>query len=878
MLPNNFTHKSQEAIQKAHMVAQENGQPAIEPIHLIYALLQQEEGIVVAILQKHEIDLPSIRAEIDTIMDSLPRQKLNQQSVLGQVYLSHEMATVFQSASEFTKQFKDDFISTEHLLLGLLQDKNVAIFFKNFAVSRESVLKALKDVRGTQRVDSQEPEARYQALEKYSQNLTDSARKGKIDPVIGRDMEIRRVMQILSRRKKNNPVLIGEAGVGKTAVMEGLAQRIVAGDVPELLKNKEIVSLDLGSLVAGTKYRGEFEDRLKAVLKEITEAGDKFILFIDELHTVVGAGTSEGGTLDASNMLKPALARGELRAVGATTLKEFKKYIEKDPALERRFQPILVDEPTAEDTIAILRGIKEKYEVHHGVRITDPALVSAVELSIRYISDRQLPDKAVDLIDEAAASLRMQIDSMPEDLDVMKRDLMRFEIETKALEKETDKESKARLKEIEEQMADLKENTLGLEAKWRNEKEKLTEINQAKESIEKLKLEAGRAERTQDLERVAQIRYSEIPEKEKTLIEAQKALTKLQKGRGILKEEVTEEDIAWVVSRWTNIPVSKMLESEREKLVRMEDDLKKRVVGQDEAIEAVSDALRRSRAGVSEENRPIGSFIFLGPTGVGKTELARALAEFMFNDDEAMVRLDMSEYMEKHSASKIIGSPPGYVGYEEGGQLTEIIRRRPYAVVLLDEIEKAHPDTFNILLQILDDGHVTDSKGRKVNFKNTIIIMTSNLGSDLILSSGSLEGIGFKDSDAETAGLLVAKDQLTRLLQQHFRPEFLNRIDDVITFEALTEKQIEEIVDLQLKLVEKRLKAQHDLNLDVSSETRALLSKRGYDPKYGARPLKRTIQQLLLNPLAKQILGGKIPDGATVSIGVVKDEIIIKKK
>ena len=860
------------------MVAQENGQPAIEPIHLIYALLQQEEGIVVAILQKHEIDLPSIRAEIDTIMDSLPRQKLNQQSVLGQVYLSHEMATVFQSASEFTKQFKDDFISTEHLLLGLLQDKNVAIFFKNFAVSRESVLKALKDVRGTQRVDSQEPEARYQALEKYSQNLTDSARKGKIDPVIGRDMEIRRVMQILSRRKKNNPVLIGEAGVGKTAVMEGLAQRIVAGDVPELLKNKEIVSLDLGSLVAGTKYRGEFEDRLKAVLKEITEAGDKFILFIDELHTVVGAGTSEGGTLDASNMLKPALARGELRAVGATTLKEFKKYIEKDPALERRFQPILVDEPTAEDTIAILRGIKEKYEVHHGVRITDPALVSAVELSIRYISDRQLPDKAVDLIDEAAASLRMQIDSMPEDLDVMKRDLMRFEIETKALEKETDKESKARLKEIEEQMADLKENTLGLEAKWRNEKEKLTEINQAKESIEKLKLEAGRAERTQDLERVAQIRYSEIPEKEKTLIEAQKALTKLQKGRGILKEEVTEEDIAWVVSRWTNIPVSKMLESEREKLVRMEDDLKKRVVGQDEAIEAVSDALRRSRAGVSEENRPIGSFIFLGPTGVGKTELARALAEFMFNDDEAMVRLDMSEYMEKHSASKIIGSPPGYVGYEEGGQLTEIIRRRPYAVVLLDEIEKAHPDTFNILLQILDDGHVTDSKGRKVNFKNTIIIMTSNLGSDLILSSGSLEGIGFKDSDAETAGLLVAKDQLTRLLQQHFRPEFLNRIDDVITFEALTEKQIEEIVDLQLKLVEKRLKAQHDLNLDVSSETRALLSKRGYDPKYGARPLKRTIQQLLLNPLAKQILGGKIPDGATVSIGVVKDEIIIKKK
>src|SRR3989338_7164953 len=616
MLPNNFTHKSQEAIQRAHMAAQENGQPAIEPIHLLYALLHQE----------------------DRIVDSLPRQAVAAQNVLGQVFLSHDMAGVFQTAAAYAKQFKDDFISTEHLLLGLLKDPNISQFLSKYALSEESVLKVLKDVRGSQRVDTQEPEARYQAIEKYSQNLTENARKGKLDPVIGRDMEIRRVMQVLTRRKKNNPVLIGEAGVGKTAIMEGLAQRIVDGDVPELLKDKEIVSLDLGAMVAGTKYRGEFEDRLKALLKEVKDAGGKFILFIDELHTVVGAGTSEGGTLDASNMLKPAPARGELRAVGATTLKEYQRHIEKDAALERRFQPVFVDEPNVEDTIAILRGIKDKYEVHHGVRITDPALVSAAELSARYITDRQLPDKAVDLIDEAAASLRMQIDSMPEDLDEMKRDLMRAEIEAKALAHEKDKASKDRLKEIETTIADLKEQTLGLEARWKNEKEKIMEIHKLKEGIDTLKLEAERSERLQNLERVAQIRYSEIPEKEKAVVAAEKALQKLQKDRGILKEEVTEEDIAHVVSRWVNIPVSKMLESEREKLMRMEDELSKRVVGQTEAIEAVSNALRRSRAGVSEENRPIGSFIFLGPTGVGKTETARALAEFMFNDEDALIR------------------------------------------------------------------------------------------------------------------------------------------------------------------------------------------------------------------------------------------------
>ena len=879
MLPNNFTHKSQEAIQQAQMIAQENGQPAIEPIHLLHALLNQEDGIVVSIFNKHEIEFPSLRSEIDKILDSLPRQAVNKQNVLGQVFLSHDMARVFQASAQYAKQFKDDFISTEHLILGLIHDKNVNNFLKKYGVSEDSLLKALKDVRGNQRVDSQTPEARYQAIEKYSQNLTEAAREGKLDPVIGRDMEIRRVMQVLTRRKKNNPVLIGDAGVGKTAIMEGMAQRIVDNDVPELLQGKEILSLDLGSMVAGTKYRGEFEDRLKALLKEVKEADGQFILFIDELHTVVGTGTSDGGTLDASNMLKPALARGELRAVGATTLREYQKHIEKDPALERRFQPVFVSEPSTEDTIAILRGIKDKYEVHHGVRITDPAVVSAAELSARYITDRFQPDKSVDLIDEAGASLRMEIDSMPEDLDAMKRDLMRFEIEAKALAKEKDKASKERLKEIETSIADLKEQSLGLEARWKNEKEKITAINKLKEEIEKLKLEAEQAERVQDLERVAQIRYSDIPSKKLEVKKTNEALQRLQKDRGILKEEVTEEDIAHVVSRWTNIPVSKMLESEREKLVVMDAELKKRVIGQDEAILAVSDALRRSRAGVSEENRPIGSFIFLGPTGVGKTELARALAEFMFNDEDAMIRLDMSEYMEKHATSKMIGSPPGYVGYDEGGQLTEMIRRRPYSVVLFDEIEKAHPDTFNMLLQILEDGHLTDSKGRKVNFKNAIIIMTSNIGSDLILNSGSLQDIGFNgDDDGKVADSFIAREKIMELLQKRFRPEFLNRIDDIISFDSLDKKQLSEIVELQLNMVRARLKDQHDLKLEVSDVAKKLLTTQGYDPKFGARPLKRTIQNILLNPLAMKILSNDIPDGSTVAVGAKDGKLTIRKK
>ena len=859
------------------MAAQDNGQPAIEPIHLLHALVRQEDGVVISILQKHELDLTALRAEIDRILDSLPHQAGPQTNVLGQVFLSQGMARVFQVAANTAKQFQDEYISTEHLLLGLLQDKDVQRFLNRFAVTEESVLKALKDVRGPQRVESPQPEERYQSLEKYTQNLTDLAKKGKLDPVIGRDGEIRRVMQVLTRRKKNNPVLIGEAGVGKTAIMEGLAQRIVDGDVPELLKEKEVISLDMGSLVAGTKYRGEFEDRLKAVLKEMKEADNKFILFIDELHTVVGTGTSEGGTLDASNMLKPALARGELRTVGATTLKEYQQHIEKDPALERRFQPVFVDEPSSDDTLAILRGIKEKYEVHHGVRITDPSLVAAVELSQRYITDRQLPDKAVDLIDESAANLRMQIDSMPDDLDRMKRALMKLEIEQKALEKEKDKSSVARRKEIEENIGNLKEESMALEARWKNEKEKIVELRTIKGEIEKLKLEAERAERAQNLERVAEIRYSEIPEREKKLKGADIALQGLQKERGILKEEVTEEDIALVVSRWTNIPVSKMLESERSKLLRMEEELEKRVVGQSEAILAVSDALRRSRAGIGEENRPIGSFIFLGPTGVGKTELARSLATFMFNDEDALIRLDMSEYMEKHATSKMIGSPPGYIGHEEGGQLTELVRRRPYSVILFDEIEKAHPDTFNVLLQILDDGHLTDSKGRKVNFKNTVIIMTSNIGSDLLLS-GAIEDIGFNGESV--AGSDDAYDQATgekirELLQQHFRPEFLNRIDEIITFHPLREGQIEAIVRLQLDLVARRLENEHDMRLEIKPSVFKLLAEKGFDPKFGARPLKRAIQKLLLNPLAKKILSGEVKDGAKVALNVKGGEVVV---
>jgi len=875
MLPNNFTLKSQEALQNANSIASEGGQPALEPIHLLASLLSQDDGVVRAIVNKVVGNPSDLRAELDRILDSLPKQRARGGGI-GQIFLSPEMAAVLSESGKVAKQFKDDYISTEHLLLGLLSNKNVARLLGQHNMTEDTVMRALKDIRGTQRVDTQEPESRYQALKKYSRNLTDAARAGELDPVIGRDAEIRRVMQVISRRTKNNPVLIGEAGVGKTAIIEGLAQRVIAGDVPETLIDKEIVALDIGSMVAGTKYRGEFEDRLKAVLKEIEESGGKIILFIDELHTLVGAGTTEGSSLDAANMLKPALARGKLRAVGATTIKEYQRYIEKDPALERRFQPVMVEEPSTEDTIAILRGIKEKYELHHGVRISDPAIVAAAELSQRYITDRHLPDKAVDLIDEAASALRMQIDSMPEELDMLKRDLMRHEIERRALEKEEDKESKARLSDIERQIADLREKTDALEGKWKNEKEKISEIQTIKAGIEKYRAEAEIAERRGDLETVAKIRYGTIPSDEKRLKAVETALTKLQQDRGILKQVVADEDVATVVSRWTGIPVAKMLESELKKLTRMEDELGTRIIGQTEAIAAVSNALRRSRAGIAESNRPIGSFIFLGPTGVGKTELARALAAFMFNDESSLVRLDMSEYMEKHAISKIIGSPPGYVGYEEGGQLTEIVRRRPYSVLLFDEIEKAHSDTFNILLQILDDGHLTDARGRKVNFKNTVIIMTSNIGSDIILDSGKTKAaIGFSDEEDRSSEGAEVRDRVLGMLKDHFRPEFLNRVDDVIMFHALTEEQIAEIVNLQLIRVFERIKRERSITMTVTPAARKLIARKGYDPAYGARPLKRVIQQLILNPLALKIVSGDLADGATVAIGAKGDEITI---
>jgi ATP-dependent Clp protease ATP-binding subunit ClpB len=838
-----MTVKAQEALQEAQEVAARHENQAVEPLHLLSALVEQQDGVVPPLLARLGVRTELLSQDIEREIGRLPKvQGFAQQN------LSRALNDVLEKSFDEADKFKDEYVSTEHLFLAIAgadRDPAGKLLKKNGA-SHETILQALAGVRGSQRVTSQNPETTYAALEKYSRDLTDLARRSKLDPVIGRDEEIRRVMQILARRTKNNPVLIGEPGVGKTAIVEGLAQRIVSGDVPDVLKTKRLVALDLAALVAGAKYRGEFEDRLKAVLKEISETEGQIILFIDELHTLVGAGAAEGA-MDASNMLKPALARGELRAIGATTLNEYKKYIEKDPALERRFQPVLVSEPTVEDTIAILRGLKDRYEVHHGVRIKDAAILAAATLSQRYISDRFLPDKAIDLIDEAAASLRMQIDSLPTEIDEIERRIMQLEIERQALLKETDAHSIERRGHIEKELAKLREDSSARKARWEAEKLAIGKIRKLKEQIESLKAEAERYERTGDLAKVAEIRYGKLTQAEREAQQAQERFAEMQKGQRMLKEEVDEEDIAKLVSKWTGIPVGRLLEGEAQKLVHMEERLRQRVVGQDEALARVSNAVRRSRAGLSDAKRPIGSFIFLGPTGVGKTELARALAEFLFDDEKLMIRIDMSEYMEKHSVSRLIGAPPGYVGYEEGGQLTEQVRRHPYSVILFDEIEKAHPDVFNVLLQILEDGRLTDGKGRTVDLRNTVLVMTSNVGSTAIFE------LAGKDPER-------ARKEALEALRQSFRPEFINRIDEIVIFNPLGKAQLERIVTLLLKNVENLL-AERKITLELTPAAVELLLSEGYDPAFGARPLRRAIQRLVQDPLAMQILEGAVLPG-----------------
>ena len=862
-----LTTKSQEALQAAQELAHQHSQQQVDGEHLALALAQQQDGIIPTLLQRTGVDLAKFQADLAAEIGRLAKV---QGTSSADLYLSPELKQAMDAAQTEATSLGDEFISTEHLLLGLLAKGGNALgrVFKSHNLGREGLLDALGQVRGNQRVTDANPEDKFQALEKYGQDLTALAKQGKIDPIIGRDDEIRRVMQVLSRRTKNNPVLIGEPGVGKTAIAEGLARRIVSGDVPESLKDKTLIAMDLSAMIAGAKYRGEFEDRLKAFIKEVTSSDGQIILFIDELHTLVGAGAAEGAT-DAANMLKPQLARGELRCVGATTLDEYRKYIEKDPALERRFQPVNVDEPSVEASVAILRGLKERYEVHHGIRIQDTALVSAATLSDRYITDRFLPDKAIDLIDEAASRLRMELDSMPTEIDQLERQVMQLEIERTALKKEKDEASRERLAKLEENLANLKEQSHELKARWQDEKASINAVSIVNSQLEEAHRDQEKAEREGDLNAAAQIRYETIPELEKKLGEMQQALNEAEETKRLLKEEVTDEDVAAVVAAWTGIPVSKMLEGERQKLVHMEDRISERVVGQQKAIAAVADAVRRARSGLQDPDRPIGSFVFMGPTGVGKTELARSLAEFLFDDETAMVRIDMSEYMEKHTVARLIGAPPGYVGHEEGGQLSEAVRRKPYSVVLFDEIEKAHPDVFNVFLQVLDDGRLTDGQGRTVDFQNTIVIMTSNIGSHIIQDY-------FLDGKTSDVDRLDMEQKVSDEMKAHFRPEFVNRIDDTIIFHSLDEEQLGVIVDIQLKAVAKRLAAQQ-LTMEITDDAKRHLAKAGYDPQFGARPLKRTVQELLLNPLATRLLDGEYKPGDNIRINVTNDELTFEK-